>query len=190
MFSGLGDGGWDSCFGNMLGEAFIEVELLRLEGALLVKGLGRDCGGLPQTEGAGDRSCTGLGEIGTPHRYASSGRSSSSSSHSASSSFTDLRVVCCHDCLRLAMLGEGETSRLRELLRERVRDDEEGILGGFDGEGDRERRPGAARLAMLVMLASEGAEGEVNPRLIWRPPACRWEFCWRTALLTWPLRLG
>lgn len=126
-----------------------------------MRGLGNDWGGLPQTEGAGDRSCAGRGEIGTPQRCASSGRSSSSSSHSASSSFTVLRVVCCQDCLRLAMLVEGEMSRLRELFRESVR--EEGSLGGLDGDGDLERWPGAAR---FVILASEGAEGEVKPRRI------------------------
>lgn len=105
--------------------------------------------------------------MGTFQMTASSGSSSSSSSHSASRSFTVLRVPCCHDCL-LATEGEGETSRLRELFRDRERcEDDEG--SGLFGEGDLERRIGACR---FVMLASDGAEGDEKPLLICFPGAC------------------
>lgn len=122
-------------------------------------------GGLPQDEAAGERSCTGRGEIGTFQMIASSGRSSSpSSSHSASRSLAVFRAAVCHDCL-LGFMGvlEGEISCVRELLRERLRGAEVNDLWEFAGEGERERRPGAAR---LVTLVSMGAEGEENPRLI------------------------
>jgi hypothetical protein len=73
---------------------------------------------------------------------------------------------------------------LRELERERERD-VEGKACGFEGEGERERRVGAAR----DKFASEGAEGEVNPRLTDLPGAFSCD-CDLTALLIWPFRLG
>ena len=105
--------------------------------------------------------------MGTFQMTASSGNSSSSSSHSASRSFTVLRAVCCHDWRRATIEGVGETSRVRELLRERLRWTEG--TWGLEGEGERERRTGACR---LVIFASEGADGEEKPLLICLPGAC------------------
>lgn len=123
--------------------------------------------------------------MGTFQMIASSGTSSSSSSHSASRSFTDFRVVCCQDCLRALREAGGETSRLRELLRERVR----GAVGNvceWAGEGDRDRRPEAERLAMF---GREGAEGEVKPLRSDFPGA--WSCDWGRELLSaCPFKLG
>jgi hypothetical protein len=151
----------------------------RLEG-----GLCEDCGGLPQEDGAGDRSCTGRGDMGTFHMKASSGTSSSSSSHSASRSLVVFRAPACQDCLRGPIADDGDTSRVRdELFRERVRGAEVYDCD-FAGEGVRDRRVGAAR------VAREGAEGDEKPRLLLCfPGACSCD-CEREALLTWPLRLG
>lgn len=59
-------------------------------------------------------------------------------------------------------------ARFRELFRDSVR----GAAGKVrlcEGEGERERRAGAAR---LVILASDGAEGEVKPLFSCFPGAC------------------
>jgi hypothetical protein len=113
---------------------------------------------------------------------ASSGTSSSSSSHSASRSLAVLRAPCCQDCLRVPIDEEGETSRFRELFRERLRGADV-KLGGFAGEGERERRAGAVR------LARDGADGDVKPRLSCFPGACSCD-CDREALFTCVFRLG
>jgi hypothetical protein len=107
---------------------------------------------------------------------ASSGSSSSSSSHSASLSFTVLRFASCHDCLRALTEGEGNTSSVRELFRESVRGAEVCVL---EGDGDRDERRGAARL----MVCNEGADGDVNPRLIFPGLNCGGGCC-RTTWLT------
>lgn len=119
--------------------------------------------------------------MGTFQMTASSGNSSSSSSHSASRSWTVLRGACCHDCLLAAMEGEGETSRFRELLRDRERCEEEEEGSGLLGDGDLDRRTGACR---LVMLASEGAEGDENPLRTCFPGACSCEAV-RRLLVVW-----
>lgn len=139
----------------------------------------------PDVDRAGDRSWAGRGEMGTFQMTASSGNSSSSSSHSASLSLTVFLFVSCHDCRLVLSEGEGNMSMLRELRRERVRGAEEAECA-LDGEGEREERLGAARL----MLARDGAEGDVKPLRDSFPGAESWP-CWRwTAWLTGPLRLG
>ena len=57
------------------------------------------------------------------------------------------------------MVEEGDTSSVCELFRESVGRAE---VCEFEGEGDREERRGAARVAVL----SDGAEGDVRPRRI------------------------
>tara|TARA_R110002003_G_scaffold97_37_gene8051 strand:+ start:138 stop:482 length:345 start_codon:yes stop_codon:yes gene_type:complete len=114
--------------------------------------------------------------MGTFIMIASSGSSSSSSSHSASLSLTVLRFESCHDCLLELNEGEGSTSMLRELLRERVRGDE-GNLCVFEGDGDREDLLGAARL----MLVRDGADGDVKPLLSGFPGAASCACCLCTA---------
>lgn len=116
---------------------------------------------------------------------ASSGNSSSSSSHSASRSLAVLRTVCCHDCRRFFIAGAGETSSLRELERESERG-AEGNACGFEGDGERERRVGATR---LDVFARDGVEGEVKPLRTDLPGAFSCD-CGRTALFTCPFRLG
>lgn len=163
LSSGIGGGCDEARRSEGAGEVFAESEFSLDEVGRLMRGLG-SLGGLPQDEAAGDRSCTGRGEMGTFQMMASSGSSSSpSSSHSASRSFAVFLAVVCHDCL-LAFMGvlEGEISWVRELLRERVRGAEVNDLCEFAGEGERDRRPGAARLETLLSI---GAEGDVNPRL-------------------------
>jgi hypothetical protein len=156
---GSGVGGCEGKRRSEEADEIFESDSPRCETGRLVAGLGEVWGGLPHEEGAGERSCAGRGEIGTFQMTASSGRSSSPSSmsHSASRSLAVLRAACCHDC-RLAAI-EGDTSRFRELLRDRERWEEEEGSGLF-GEGERERRTGACR---LVMLASEGADGDEKP---------------------------
>ena len=186
LFTGFGDRGpGEKWRAGIAGEVFDEVSP-RIDAGRLLAGLYTLCGGLPAVEGAGDRSCAGLGEMGTFQMIASSGNSSSSSSHSASRSLAVLRAVCCHDWRRSRAVieGVGETSSLRELERESERAAEENACD-FEGEGEREDRVGAAG----DKLASEGAEGEVNPRLTDLPGALSCD-CGLTALLTCPFRLG
>lgn len=84
------------------------------------------------------------------------------------------------------MLNEVETARLlRELRRESERG-ADGNVCGWEGEGDRERRPGAARVGMF---ARDGAEGDVKPRREERFGAVNCD-CWCTAVFTWPFKLG
>lgn len=95
----FGEGGWGKRWLDEAGEVFAvdeEAPSLRDAGRL-VGGLCVSWGGLPQEEGAGDRSCTGRGEMGTFHMKASSGTSSSSSSHSASRSLAVFRTPFCQD---------------------------------------------------------------------------------------------
>jgi hypothetical protein len=135
--------------------------------ALATSGFGE--GRLPLLDGV--RSCIGRGEIGTFQIKASSGSSSSpSSSHSASLSFTVLRLASCHDCRREFKPGEGKTS-FRELFRDSVR----GTAGDFadDGEGERDERFGAARLRVVRV----GADGDVKPRLNCLPGALSCDGC-------------
>jgi hypothetical protein len=145
--------------------------------------LGFGDGGLPHVDGV--LSCTGRGEIGILYIIASSGKSSSSSSHSASRSFTVFRFVSCHDCLLEFSPGEGKALRFRELFRDSVRGPE-GKVSVLEGEGEREERLGAARLR----LVSEGADGDVKPLRIFLPGAMSCACCLCTALFTCPFRLG
>lgn len=181
-FSGCGEGGCDAeRRSDRAGDVFAEYGSPRCEVGRLVAGLVSVWGGLPHEEGAGERSCAGRGEMGTFQMTASSGSSSSSSSHSASRSLTVLRVAVCHDCLLEAIEGVGETSRFRELLRDRERCEEDEEGSGLFGEGDLERRTGACR---LVMFAREGADGEEKPLRICFPGACSWGPA-RKLLLVW-----
>jgi hypothetical protein len=146
-------------------------------------GLGSGEKGLPFIDG--ERFCIGRGEIGTFIMTASSGRSSSSSSHSASFSLTVLRFASCQDCRRVLRAGEGSPSMVRELWRERVRS-AEGTSCPFEGDGERELRLGAARLTVV----SDGADGDVKPLRDCFPGAasCVCGLC--TALWTCVWRLG
>lgn len=125
--------------------------------------LGTDEKGLPPIEG--ERSCVGLGEIGTFQMKASSGTSSSSSSHSASLSLTVFRFASCHDCLLELIDGDGRTSIFRELFLDSVRVADCTCV--LEGEGERDERWGAAR----PVLVSDGADGEEKPLLSCFPGA-------------------
>lgn len=106
----------------------------------------------------GDLSVGGRGESGTFHRLASSGRSSSKSSYSASSSFIDFRLGC-HEP-RLAggfFIGIGGEPCLIGRVDIVVWRSIGGVLFG-DGERDR------LRLLMAVM-ASDGVDGLRKPLL-------------------------
>lgn len=106
----------------------------------------------------GVRSVGGLGDSGTFHRLASSGKSSSKSSYSASSSFIDLRLGCQEPRLTgRALLFIGARPGLFGDLGLGI-----GLARGVVvfGDGDRER----LRL-LIAVIAKEGVDGLLSPRL-------------------------
>lgn len=111
--------------------------------------------------------------MGTFHKLASSGRSSSESWYSSSNSLTDLRVGC-HDPRRPPFRAErGERASVLLL------GDGDSIDAGLLGDGERDRRRPEDR------IGSEGTEGLVKSlRPLLRDALRDSRFFWAIAPLT------
>ena len=110
----------------------------------------------------GLRSIGGRGERGTFHKLASSGRSSSKSSYSASISLIDFRLGCHEPLLigKFLTFDEGAKPGLLGDAGPRI-----GLEGDkVFGDGDLER----FRL-LIAVIANDGVEGLLKPLLIGGP---------------------
>ena len=130
----------------------------------------------------GDLSVGGRGESGTFHKLASSGRSSSKSSYSASNSLIDFRLGCHEPRLTggffIGMGAEpGLIGRAGPVICR-------SIGGTLFGDGERDR----LRLLMAVM-ASDGVDGLRKP-LLGPAPFGRLSECVGPWLFIGPCNLG
>ena len=109
----------------------------------------------------GVRSVGGRGERGTFHRLASSGRSSSRSSYSASISLIDLRLGCHEPLLMGRFLVSGQGARLGLFGDDRlgIRLLKDGEMRFGEGERDRFR-------LLIAVMANDGVDGLRRPLLI------------------------
>ena len=126
---------------------------------------GEDRSGLVLAEDAADLAdtnicfCCELGEMGTFHKLASSGRSSSESLHSSSSSLTVFRVICPDGLLVVDLRAEVRLGRSSGVLLDSGCG---GIIRVWTCVGDGERD--LDRFCMAV-IANDGVDGLLNPRL-------------------------